>query len=96
MDVQFLRKFSKDLDKITQPKDLKSILEAIEIVKAAEKFEDVPGIKKLTGYEDAFRIRTGNYRIGVFVNGQVVQFARVAHRKDIYKIFPRSKLHKTP
>jgi len=58
------------------------------LVKKAENFDDLSGIKKLTGFDDAFRIRTGNYRIGVFVDEEVVQFARVAHRKDIYKIFP--------
>lgn len=88
MQVAFLKKFSKDLDKITQPKDRKALLEVIKSVKEVNKLEDVPGVKKLTGFNDAFRIRSGNYRIGVFVNGKVVQFARVAHRKDIYKIFP--------
>lgn len=89
MEVIFLKKFSKDLDKIKKPKDLKSIVSIIELVKSTELFEDIPGVKKLTGYEDAFRIRLGNYRIGVFVEGNVVQFARVAHRKDIYKVFPK-------
>ncbi|MEQ8361950.1 MAG: hypothetical protein RH948_03720 [Cyclobacteriaceae bacterium] len=88
MQVAFLKKFSKDLDKITQPKDRKALLEVIKSVKEVNKLEDVPGVKKLTGFNDAFRIRSGNYRIGVFVDGKVVQFARVAHRKDIYKIFP--------
>lgn len=88
MQVAFLKKFSKDLDKITQPKDRKALLEVIKLVKEVNKLEDVPGVKKLTGFNDAFRIRSGNYRIGVFVDGKVVQFARVAHRKDIYKIFP--------
>jgi len=88
MRVAFLKKFSKDLDKIAQPKDFNSISDIIELVKKVEKFEKIPGIKKLTGYKDAFRIRSGNYRIGVFLEDEVVQFARVAHRKDIYKIFP--------
>ncbi|WP_296619323.1 type II toxin-antitoxin system RelE/ParE family toxin [Marivirga sp.] len=88
MDVVFLKKFSKDLDKINKPKDLQSILEVIELVKQAQGFSEVPGTKKLKGYEDAFRIRSGDYRIGVFVSEELVEFARVAHRKDIYKIFP--------
>lgn len=88
MQVAFLKKFSKDLDKITQPKDRKALLVVIKLVKEVNKLEDVPGVQKLTGFNDAFRIGSGNYRIGVFVDGKVVQFARVAHRKDIYKIFP--------
>jgi mRNA interferase RelE/StbE len=88
MKVVFLWKFSKDLDKVKKPKDLKSIADIIEMVKSVESFEEVAGVKKLTGFDDAFRIRSGNYRIGVFLEDGVVQFARVAHRKDIYKIFP--------
>jgi len=88
MEVVFLKKFSKDLDKINQPKDRKSIVEVIQSVKDIQNFEELSGVKKLTGFTDAYRIRSGNFRIGVFVNGNVVQFARVAHRKDIYKIFP--------
>lgn len=88
MEVVFLKKFSKDLDKINQSKDRKSIAALIQSVKDIQNFEELAGVKKLTGFEDAFRIRSGNYRIGIFVNGNVIQFARVAHRKDIYKIFP--------
>jgi mRNA interferase RelE/StbE len=88
MDVIFLKKFSKDLDKIKKPKDLQSILEIIELVKQVQSFSEVPGTKKLKGYEDAFRIRSGDYRIGVFVSEEMVEFARVVHRKDIYKNFP--------
>jgi mRNA interferase RelE/StbE len=88
MKVVFFKKFSKDLDKVRKPKDLKSIAEIIELVKSVESLEEVAGVKKLMGFDDAFRIRSGNYRIGVFLENGVVQFARVAHRKDIYKIFP--------
>ena len=88
MKIAYLKKFSKDLDKIKKSKDRESILEVIELVKQVQIFTEVPGIKKLKGYDDAFRIRSGDYRIGVFVSEELVEFARVAHRKDIYKIFP--------
>lgn len=88
MRVAYLKKFSKDLDKIKKPKDLQAILEIIEHVKEVDQITEVAGIKKLTGYDDAFRIRSGDYRIGVFVSDELVEFARVAHRKEIYKIFP--------
>ena len=88
MKVVFLRKFSKDLDKIKKPRDRNSILEIIELVNLSETFEEIPGVKKLTNFEDAFRIRSGDYRIGVFVTEESVEFVRVVHRKDIYKVFP--------
>lgn len=38
--------------------------------------------------EFLYRIRIGDYRIGIFVEGKTVEFARVVHRKDIYQQFP--------
>lgn len=88
MKVAYLKNFSKDLDKIKKPKDHQAILEIIDLVKEVKNITEIPGVKKLTGYDDAFRIRSGDYRVGVFVSEELVEFARVAHRKDIYKIFP--------
>jgi mRNA interferase RelE/StbE len=89
MQTRFLKKFSKDLDKFTQPKDKKAILQIIQNVKECNSLDDIPNVKKLTGYANAFRIRSGNLRVGVFVDEQkTVEFARIAFRKDIYNIFP--------
>lgn len=88
MRVIFLKKFSKDLDSITDPKEKQAISAVINSIKNAQSLSDIPGVRKLSGYTDAFRIRCGNYRIGVFMENDVIEFARVAHRKNIYKIFP--------
>lgn len=88
MRTEFLRKFSKDIDKIDAQQIRAAILEAIQNVEQAENLTEIRNIKKLSGFADAYRIRIGDYRIGLFVDGDVVQFARVVHRKDIYKFFP--------
>lgn len=49
---------------------------------------DIKGFKKLKGYKNVYRIKVGDYRIGVFIENDVVEFACVVHRKDIYRIFP--------
>ncbi|MBN1554212.1 MAG: type II toxin-antitoxin system RelE/ParE family toxin [Phycisphaerae bacterium] len=45
------------------------------------------GCKKLTGADDAYRIRVGDYRIVYEIMDKVlmVYIIRVAHRKDIYR-----------
>lgn len=88
MTVEFLEKFSKDLDKLNQPFVRSAVLKTIKRVESSKSISEVPKVKKLSGHKDAYRIRVGDYRIGVFVMGQIVQFARVVHRKDIYNIFP--------
>tara|TARA_R110000868_G_scaffold156716_1_gene383783 strand:- start:337 stop:603 length:267 start_codon:yes stop_codon:yes gene_type:complete len=88
MHTKFLKKFSRDLDKIKQPKDKKVILQLIQNIQKSNSLDDISNIKKLVGFSNAYRIRSGNIRLGVFVDGDTIEFARVAHRKNIYKIFP--------
>ena len=46
-----------------------------------------PGVKKLSGEEDLYRIRAGDYRIVYQIrdNELVVLVVRVAHRKEVYR-----------
>ncbi len=45
------------------------------------------GSRKLTGYDDVFRIRVGVYRIIYSVSGRklVIVILKIGHRKDIYR-----------
>lgn len=45
---------------------------------------DLGGAVKLAGYKDAFRIRTGRYRIVYRVLGKKIYIVLVGHRKEIY------------
>jgi len=88
MKVEFLGKFNKDLDHLKQPKDKAAVLKAIMAIKDARTLTDIPHLKKLQGFQNAYRVRCGDLRIGIFVEKDVAQFARVRHRKDIYSYFP--------
>jgi mRNA interferase RelE/StbE len=46
-----------------------------------------PGSRKLMGYDDVFRIRTGVYRIIYSVSGRrlVIVILKIGHRKDVYR-----------
>ncbi len=46
-----------------------------------------PGSRKLTGYDDVFRVRVGVYRIIYSVAGRtlVIIILKIGHRKDIYR-----------
>ncbi len=48
----------------------------------------IKSIKKLKGYDTFYRIRLGNYRIGLEMVEDVIIFARILHRKDVYRYFP--------
>jgi mRNA interferase RelE/StbE len=88
LKTEFLRQFDKDLDKLTLQTIKNDVADVIEKVEKANKISDIKELKKLSGYKFAYRIRVGNYRIGVFIESGIVEFARIVHRKEIYKVFP--------
>lgn len=88
MKVEFLKSFEKDLLKILDAKMSERIQEVIEQVEEAENVSAVSNLKKLKGEADYYRIRVGDYRIGIKVKEYLVSFVRILHRKDIYRYFP--------
>ena len=49
---------------------------------------DVVGIKALKNAQNKYRIRVGDYRIGIKVENDIVEVMRVKHRKEFYRYFP--------
>jgi mRNA interferase RelE/StbE len=76
------------LKKIKDKNLLKRVREVIDEVKQAKDLSDLRNLSKLKGYQTFYRIRIGDYRVGLdVVEGQVI-FTRILPRKDIYKYFP--------
>ena len=89
METRFTQRFSKDIDKLPADESIRTALaELIERVETAATLRELSGVKKLQGHASAYRLRLGDYRVGIFLAGGVVEFARVVHRRDIYKVFP--------
>ena len=88
MKVEFLSKFYKDIDKLKDSELKAAIAEIILQLEIANNLSQIPNTKKLKGHKLAYRIKLGDYRIGLFCEGNIVELARFVHRKDIYKIFP--------
>ena len=88
MQVEFLCRFSRDIDHISQKSVKSNIAKLIRLVESADSLNNIPNLKKLVGHKSAFRVRLGDYRVGLFHESHKVIFARVVHRKDIYKVFP--------
>jgi mRNA interferase RelE/StbE len=88
MNIEFKKSFLKDLKKLNNKNLKESIIECIEHVESAENISKVKNLKKLTGYEVYYRIRVGDYRIGLKLEDETMYFVMIEHRKDIYKKFP--------
>ena len=65
MTTKFTGRFSKDLDKINQASIKKNVSEIILEIEAANSFSEIKNLKKLKGHSNAYRVRIGNYRIGL-------------------------------
>jgi mRNA interferase RelE/StbE len=57
-------------------------------VEDAASLDDVANLKKLKGNEGYFRIRIGDYRLGLFLEGETILFVCVIHRREFYRYFP--------
>jgi mRNA interferase RelE/StbE len=86
--VLYEKSFARDLKKIKDKRLLRQVQKIIAQVESAASLQDLKDIKKLEGYQTYYRIRVGEYRIGIEVlEGQVI-FVCFLNRKDIYRYFP--------
>jgi mRNA interferase RelE/StbE len=86
--IEFRKSFQKDLEKIRDSDLLAKIKAILEEVENAEILLDVNNTKKLKADGNYYRIRVGNYRIGLTEDEGVIIFVRVLHRKEMYRYFP--------
>lgn len=88
MKTLYEKSFGRDLKKIKNKRLLKQVQKIIAQVESATSLTDLQNVKKLEGYTTYYRIRVGEYRIGIEVlEGQVI-FVCFLNRKDIYRYFP--------
>ena len=88
MLVDFTKHFSKRLDHLHDEALRGKLRKIVSTVMTASTDRDIPNLKKLKGHSSAYRIRLGDYRIGLFIENNRVIFAALEHRKDIYNRFP--------
>lgn len=88
MKIKFESKFSKDLRKIKDQKLLSQIKVVINECKLAQTLDEIKNLKKLKGYQTFYRIKIGDYRIGMAIINDELIFTRFLHRREIYRFFP--------
>jgi len=89
MIIEFDKSFEKSLDKIKNKLLFPRIEKIILEFEKSKSLTDLPNIKKLTGFKNYYRLRIGEYRLGFEkIDENTLRFILIAHRKDIYKLFP--------
>jgi len=84
------KSFDRDVDRIKDKKVLRKLRTFISMIENADTIHEVTHIKKIEGYESYYRMKVGNYRLGMeMVSNKEVVLIRFLHRKDIYRYFPK-------
>lgn len=87
--IQYTRTFLKEMSRLPH-----NIRERVEAIAFGEGFKQDPFMSgktvKLSGYQTFYKIRVGDFRIGLHINDKehLIEFQRVLHRRDIYRKFP--------
>ena len=82
-EIEISRTAEKQLKKL--PAD-----DQLRVVRAVLALAEEPhprGSRRLSGYDDVFRVRVGRYRVlySVFESRLVIIILKVGHRKDVYR-----------
>jgi mRNA interferase RelE/StbE len=88
MNIRIDETFQKDLRKLkNKPLETKTALLIREIINA-EYLTEIKNIKQLRGSTIHYRIRIGDYRVGLICQNNTVYLIRLLHRKKTYRYFP--------
>lgn len=86
------KSFDRDIDRIKDQKLLKRLRNLISMIENAESIRKIAHIKKIEGYDLFYRIKIGDYRLGMeALSDKEVVLIRFLHRKEIYRYFPRRR-----
>ncbi|MGC2238198.1 MAG: type II toxin-antitoxin system RelE/ParE family toxin [Pyrinomonadaceae bacterium] len=88
MNVRYEASFAKDLRNIRDKSLLRKIKNAIDEVKNSKDIRRINELKKLRGYKTFYRVKLGDYRIGIEIVANEIIFVRFLHRKEVYRFFP--------
>ncbi len=89
MEVRYRELFLRDLKK---PKNQPVYEQIFELVftklPAIQTVRDLTGVKAMKGYPNRYRIRIGDYRIGIEAHGDTIEVMCVLYRREFYRYFP--------
>ena len=88
MKVEFKKSFLKDIETLGDESTRDGVRKVIAQVEQASALHEIQNVKKLRRDTQYYRIRIGEYRLGLLLQEDTVVFVRCLHRKDIYRYLP--------
>ena len=83
--------FKRDLSRLLDPAARRRARRAVATIQAAPALSAIPNLRRLRGGGGGphhYRMRVGNYRLALTLDGDVAILERYLHRREIYRRFP--------
>ena len=88
MRIEVQKSFEKDVENISDTKLAIQLNTIIEDLENCKSLIEIKNLKKLKGKGNYYRIRIGNYRLGLKLEEETITLLRFLNLKDIYTYFP--------
>jgi len=89
LEIVYTKTFLKDLAKVAPTKRRQQIEHFVfEDLQHLTSIETAGKIEKMTGFKNHYKVRFGDFRIGIVKKNNTIEVQRVLNRKEIYKFFP--------
>lgn len=88
MELEYEVGFRRDLRRLRNAALRVRVERTIADLEAASAITAISGVESIRGHSGYYRIRIGDYRLGMAVEGEALVLVRFLHRRDIYRSFP--------
>ena len=89
MEVRYRQSFIRDLKRLKGLPIYDHVFMLVfTLLPAANVLRDITDVKPMTGYQNRYRVRIGDYRVGIERQGNAIELMRVLHRREFYRYFP--------
>ena len=88
MELEYRSSFTRDLKRVREADIRGRVHRIIAELEAASDIAEISGAARIRAEGRYYRIRIGDYRLGIALEGDVAILVRFLHRRDVYRSFP--------
>jgi mRNA interferase RelE/StbE len=89
LEIHYRKAFLKDIKRLKRQPVYNKVFELVFMTLPTIKtIRELSDVKSMKGFSNRYRIRIGNYRIGIEMQDDFIEIVRVLHRRKFYRHFP--------
>ncbi len=85
MKLEIRPSFNRDLGRIQRTDLRRRLTRKLEELESASRLTEVTGVLRMEGSDNLYRVRIGDHRLLMEIEGEVVTLVRFGHRRDVYR-----------